>query len=249
MTTILVYKLAALLIGTAVLAVFFLRFGTALASNWLLDALHSRMYQGGDPVWDQVQFLLNRAARRARLPVPELRILKEFAPNAGVFPLGGGKSAVLLTEGLVQALSERELISLLALCIARIRMQDTRRAVWVAAALWPFAYLISLLPEALRWVTEPVLAGLLRLFLRPQRFFRADLQAQALADDPTAYINAMQKCASLARNMPLDAAHVWSAPLWLFSSRARAGEFWRFFPTHPPVEERVEKLLRRLSIA
>ncbi|HSS65244.1 MAG TPA: zinc metalloprotease HtpX, partial [Gammaproteobacteria bacterium] len=157
--------------------------------------------------------VLDTLARRAALPaLPKLYYIPSSVINA--FAVGTRRSAgIAVSDGMFQALSERELCGVLAHEISHIRHNDT----WVmgladlfsrlTAFFSMFGQLILLLyvPVAvfsklqINWlavlalVFAPTVSVLLQLALSRTREYEADLGAAELSGDPEGFASALRK--------------------------------------------------------
>ncbi|MCX7643896.1 MAG: zinc metalloprotease HtpX [Rhodobacteraceae bacterium] len=227
-----------------------LLFAPKVARGLLLRGYRARRLTPRD--WPEGFALLETLAARAGLPrLPELWYVPSSLPNA--FAMGRPEeSAVCLTDGLLRLLHPRELAGVLAHEIAHIAHRD----LWLMGVADAMSRLVSLaswfgqilllvnLPllvtgaVTIPWIVplalifSPTIMAILQLALSRRREFDADLGAARLTGDPEGLASAL---ARLER---------------------RTGRFWEemFLPgrripepsllrTHPPTEERIERLL------
>lgn len=196
---------------------------------------------GHFPVWRQVNERLGELARRERLPVPQLYILPEFAPNALI--LHGRRGVRLaLSEGLLRALTTEELDSVLVLCLAHSRRPRRRLQTWLALQLCPLARLLQSYPLPLQIIFAPWLTILLRFVSPRSGVFHSDAKVGS-REDALTVAAALQKMAVLGRKIPFRQWNFALDSLFLVSPLTLdGGPFWVFL-TQPTVEERRQKLL------
>jgi heat shock protein HtpX len=187
----------------------------------------------------------------AGLPSPPVL---HYAPTplVNAFAVGQRKrSAVALTDGLLRALSMREITGVLAHEIAHIAHGDLRvmnLADYISRLTSLFAFvgqlllLLSLpliltgsaeidLFALLLLVVSPHLALLAQLGLSRVREFDADLEAVRITGDPAGLASALAKIERVSRS--------WRS--WLLPGWGNPEPSW--LRTHPATEERISRLL------
>jgi heat shock protein HtpX len=203
-----------------------------------------------DPVlWDTVENL----AERAGLPMPRVYISPAPAPNAFATGRGPHHSAVCITEGLRQILSDDELEGVIAHELSHIKHRDilisTIAAVVAGAITW-VTYLvfwgggnrrINPLVALLLLILAPISAALIQMAISRSREFEADRLGAGLAGTGRGLAQALQKLETASRRIPLRVPDAQSnmfivAPL-------TGSEMAKLFRTHPPTEERIARLL------
>lgn len=238
--------LALALGGGAVLLVAGVPRGSAAANMLHLGAIP--LDAGRAPWLDrQVAELAGRAGVRP----PALFLLRAPQPNA--MTMGTRDDAALLvTDALLASLDRREVRGVLAHEIAHIQANDVwlaslagsmRRLTGCLALVGGLGLLLALpalalgmigipLPVVLLMLAAPALSGLLQMALARSREFNADRVAAALSGDPRGLASAL---VSLERR-----ARTW----WelMFGYRAAPAQA-RLTDSHPPVRERVGRLL------
>jgi heat shock protein HtpX len=215
---------------------------------------------------DLYNLLENLAVSRG-MAVPKLRLIETPALNAFASGLTEEKAVVTVTRGLVEALDQAELEAVLAHELSHVRHRDIRLLVIAAV----FVGIISVVGEmvfrgmfrvsarrstsrsrrggggnagALVLVALAIigvsyaLAILVRFALSRRREFLADAGAVELTKNPDAMISALRKIEGRS--------HVERAPdevREMFFDNRPSG-FASLFATHPPIEARIEALVR-----
>ena len=216
----------------------------------LLRALRARPV--GRDVAPELHDVLDELCLRAGVAaVPGLYRVWERSPLA--MTVGEGEEAtIVLSDGLIEALSLRELAGILAHEIVHLRNHDlalTRLAIVVAMLtrlITQFGLLlifVSLLLRAvaanglpilplLALVAAPIGVSLLQLALSRAREREADLQAAELTGDPRALAAALAKIRH-AERMLLQGRFRGAVPIRLPA----------LLRTHPATEDRIRRLL------
>jgi len=193
-------------------------------------------------------------AERAGLPPPRVYVSPAAAPNAFATGRSPRHSAVCVTAGLRRMLDDRELAGVIAHELAHIRHRDvliSTIAATVAGAISWVTYLAfwfggddddrnPLVALALL-IFAPLAAALIQMAISRSREFEADRAAAELTGSPRGLARALERLHAAGRRIPLPVPDAQSnlfivAPL---TGRSIA----KLFMTHPPVEERVARLM------
>ena len=202
------------------------------------------------------------------ITTPTLRIADDEALNAFATGLNEKQYSITVTRGLIEALNDQEIESVLGHELTHIRNGDVRMlviAVVIAGALGFFgellfriffqnmfwgggrrssrdegkggagvAIVIALALIALVWILSIVI----RFALSRQREYLADAGSVELTKNPDAMISALRKIEGRGE---IPGAN--SAVMEMCIDNPREG-FSNIFDTHPPVESRVEALVK-----
>jgi heat shock protein HtpX len=249
-------------------------FAIAWFSNqWILDMVSGArpVTRAQEPaLWDMTEALAVSRGMR----MPRLAVIETEARNAFASGLTRDKGAVTVTRGLMQALTPRELRAVVAHELTHIRNGDARLGVvaavfagvisMVGEVMWRgvgrggyrvarrlprsssgnskgkggamLLVLLALAVAALAWV----LSIALRMALSRNREYLADAGAVEMTADPDAMASALQKLAGGREAMEGMPGQV--RALLLHDGANSLGPRW--FATHPPIEARIEALVR-----
>ena len=255
-------------IVSLVIAVGYLFFAQRAASRTAL-----RMAGAHPAVGDEFLMLRNvveEMAIAAGLPVPEVWVINDAAPNAFAAGHRPEKAVVAVTTGLLSSLSRAELKGVVAHEMAHIRNRDiavTTISVVTVSAIMLLADLLirigfyssmgrrsrsndrgatiplALIGFAILIVGLP-LAIVLRAALSRSRESLADATAVELTRDPSGIRSALEKLEADTREIRRMGAGMNS--MWIESPADKAHGPTKFFAgltdTHPPISERIEIL-------
>ncbi len=202
--------------------------------------------------------IVERLASKAGIPMPRLYVVPSPALNAFATGRNPQHAAVAATEGILQAMNESELEGVLAHEISHVLNRDiltSSIAATLAGALTfltRFAYMTPRSgnerrgggnPLALLFViVAPIAAMLIQFAVSRSREYGADASGAALMGDPRPLASALQKLGSASGRIPLEGATPANAHLCIVNPLA-GGWLMALFSTHPPLEERIRRLL------
>jgi heat shock protein HtpX len=260
---------AAGVVVAAVAALGLLALAPYLSERLALTTAH---VQWDHPVIDaHLRPMVERLCGLADLPVPRLAVMPTDIPNAFSAGRSPSRGVVVVTEGLLEDLDEAELEAVVAHELAHIANRDAF-VMTIAAApsmvgrklLWGFALLpftvegpkkifaaiavLYFLPMLfLGWVVY-AFATLLVMSITRYREFVADRGSAILTGAPEQLTSALQKIAGAMPLIPQrDLREVTGMnALFVLPARVEGDGFeadpLRIFPTHPPLERRLERL-------
>jgi len=216
------------------------------AANWVLDWLDAYNVSHSE-AWQNIELRLAILAKKARIALPSLYILPEFSPNAMVLSHGYGRSKyfIVLTEGLINTLTHKELDAVLCLCLAQTQSSFVKQGAVLSFLAYPFCWFLESLPRGFWFFFAPLLRGFLNFLTRPQKILEIDKEAQKLLGSGAELAAALQKIAILSKKMPLRRWSLAFDHLFLVSPLQMQSEALCFFPKQPSIAERREKILAR----
>lgn len=235
-------------------------------SFWFSDRAVLRMYRA--QVVDRSQApelydMVERLARRAELPMPTVAISPQDQPNAFATGRSPEKGVVCFTRGILQTLSKNELEGVTAHELAHIK----HRHMLVSTFAATMAGAVTMLAVVARWgmifaggrngdrnpfallamtIVAPLAAAIVQMAISRQNEFQADRTGARIAGDPRGLAHALQRMDAQAKRVPMDVNPAGASLAIVNPLQARSGRsvpFARFFSTHPPMEERIERLL------
>jgi len=201
-------------------------------------------------------------AQRTGMPMPRLYVSDMMQPNAFATGRSPQHAAVSVTRGILQILDERELRGVLAHELSHVMNRDILVSSVAAGIgmsitfLARFAFFfgddddnpLGLIGVLLAWILAPLAAMIIQMAVSRSREYQADESGALLSEDPDALASALRKLEQASKRVPAPAsvspaeAHMFIVNP--FGGRQTARSFARLFSTHPPTEERVERLAR-----
>ncbi len=236
-------------------------------SYWFSDKLVLARYRA-KPVAEaeapRLHAILDRLCASAGLPKPKLYILPEKAPNAFATGRNPAHAAVAVTAGLLEAMDQDEVEGVIAHELAHIKNRD----ILISSIAATIAGAITVVASMARWgalfggfgdrngrsggsplamlamaIVAPIAALVIQMAVSRSREYAADATGARIAGNPHGLARALEKLSQLNRRIPMDASPA-SSHLFIVMPLS-AGTLSNMFSTHPPVAERIRRLVGR----
>jgi heat shock protein HtpX len=264
--TIIFVALGSLIGGTSgAYVAFFIAFAMNFVSYWFCDKIVLKMYGAKEVSQNEVPELFSvvyNLSQKARIPMPKVYIIEDDSPNAFATGRDPSKGVVAVTRGILRILNRDELEGVLAHEIAHI----TNRDILIQTVAATLAGAITMIANLARFsaffgggrsdddegggnivsviifsIIAAFAAVLIQLAISRSREYLADDGGAHLSGNPLFLANALRKLqAGVARN-PMNDANPATAPLFIVNPFTAKGVL-SLFSTHPPMEERIERL-------
>ncbi len=240
-----------------------LAFGVAMVMNvagyWFSDKIVLRMYRAQEVDRQQAPALfemVDRLRRQAGLPMPKMYVIPSEQPNAFATGRNPAHAAVAVTNGIVRMLPPEELEGVLAHELAHVKNRDiltTSVAATMAAAitlLARFGFFFGgdrdrggAVASLLMLILAPIAAMLIQMAISRAREFAADRDGARIAGNPRALARALARLEQGAAQVPMDASPATAHMFIVNPFTGALSGMRRLFATHPPTEERIQRLL------
>jgi heat shock protein HtpX len=193
------------------------------------------------------------------LPMPKVYIMNDPSPNAFATGRDPTHAAVCATSGILDLMNDDELQGVLAHELGHIKNYDIR----VSMVAFALTSVISLLADVMLRLTffgggdreednqvflilgivaailAPIIATLIQLAISRQREYLADATGALTTRYPEALASALEKIektGSVAKVQNTSTAHLF------FVNPLKAHSLSNLFSTHPPIDQRIERL-------
>lgn len=203
----------------------------------------------------RLQKIVERLSHMADLPTPEVYIIPDDNMNA--FATGRNKyhARVAATRGLLDKLNDTELEGVMAHELAHIGNKDILISSVVAVMAGIITHLIHIFATSrgdgenrvnplvgiLVMLFAPFIGLMIQMAVSRSREFQADAGAAKITNNPQGLISALEKIHQ-NNTEPMIHADESMAHMYIANPFSGVSGISRYFMTHPPVEERVEKL-------
>lgn len=226
-------------------------------SYWFSDKIVLKMYRAsevGPREAPELFEMVDRLRQRAELPMPKVYVIPSDQPNAFATGRNPEHSAVAVTNGIVRLLSPTELEGVIAHELAHIKNRDiltSSIAATMASAITMITRFAMFfgggdrdrnpIVSILMLIFAPIAAMLIQMAISRAREFVADRDGAIIAGNPRALANALARLQQGAERIPMQAGSEASAHMFIVNPFF--GGMGKLFSTHPPMEERIERLL------
>lgn len=247
-----------------VLSVVF-NFGTYFFS----DKLALSMYRAQPVTREQLPRayqVVERLSAKQGLPMPKIYVIPSDSPNAFATGRNPKHASVAVTNGILQLLDDEELEGVLAHELGHVRNRDILTSS-IAATL---AGAITMVARMGYWasffggyggrdergrsggglgglfmiILAPIAASLIQLAISRSREYEADATGARETGNPYALARALQKLDDYSRRIPMQASPT-TAHLFIVAPLLGSGGIGNLFSTHPPIKERIRRLIGR----
>jgi len=238
-------------------------------SYFFSDKLALAMYRAQPATREdlpRVYQVVERMTQHIGLPMPKIYVLPTESPNAFATGRNPQHASVAVTHGILQLLDDEELEGVLAHELGHVRNRDiltSSIAATLAGAITMVArmgYWASLfgggggggrdrrggggLSGLLMIIVAPIAASLIQLAISRSREYEADATGAAVTGNPYALARALQKLDEYSKRIPMQASPS-TAHLFIVAPLLGSGGFGSLFSTHPPMKERIQRLIGR----
>jgi len=250
----------------------YMAFFMALLMNfigyWFSDKIALKMSGAQEVTVDQAPDLhrtVERLSAQAGLPKPRVYVMPQETPNAFATGRNPEHAAVAVTEGIMRLLKPEELDGVLAHELAHIKNRDiliSSVAAVMAGAISHLAYMAqwgamfgmgrsddedggggggNMIAVILMAIIGPMAAMLIQMAISRSREFAADATGAKIIHAGRPLANALLKLEGYNKQLPM---HVNPATAQMYIvNPLTAGGITKLFSTHPPIQERVDRLM------
>jgi len=245
---------------------------TNFFSYFYSDKMALAMYRAQPATREQlprVYQVVERMTGRMNIPMPRIYVIPDDSPNAFATGRNPNHAAVAVTRGILNLLNDEELEGVLAHELGHVRNRDILTSS-VAATL---AGAITMLASFARWgmifggmgggdrrergggggigalfmiILAPIAATLIQLAISRSREYEADATGAHITGNPYALASALEKLDAYSKRLPLQASAS-TAHLFIVAPLISSGGIASLFATHPPIKDRIARLLGRPS--
>ena len=245
------------MIAMLVLAVVFNLYAYFFSKKGALRANKARIVTEAEE--PRLYAIVRRISEKAGVPMPEVGVSELAMPNAFATGRNPKNAAVVATRGILGLLSDDELEGVIAHEIAHVKNRDilvmsvasTMAAVLSFLGRWAIWMAISsrernmymIIIAVVVGITIPIAAMLVQLGISRNREYLADETGAKITGNPRALARALQSIESGVRNPSNSYDNASYESMWISNPIAKKSIFRRLFSTHPPMEDRISRLM------
>ncbi len=235
------------------------------ASYWFSDKIVLKMYGAREVAENEAPTLhkmVSILSERAGIPKPKVYIVESSMPNAFATGRNPSHSAVAVTTGIMNLLSEDELFGVLAHEMSHIKHRD----ILIQTVAATMAGAISMIANMAKWgaifggiggdddegganfifilifsIIASIAAMLVQMAISRSREYLADEGGAKLSGNPLYLANALKKLDAGVR-LTQHNVNPATAHMFIVSPLSGGTAVLNLFSTHPPIEERVRRL-------
>ena len=235
-------------------------------SYWFSDKIVLRLYRAQPVEPDQaprLHAIVDRLIARAGIPKPRLFVIPDASPNAFATGRNPGHAVVAATTGLLERMDDEELEGVIAHELAHVQNRD----ILISSIAATIAGAVSMLAHVAQWAMvfgggsreersganplgmlfaiflAPIVAVIVQMAVSRSREFAADATGARLAGSPYGLARALEKLHGYSQRVPMQ-AHPATSHMFIVMPLSGRG-LLTLFSTHPPIEERIRRLLGR----
>ena len=195
------------------------------------------------------------------IPMPKVYIINDPAPNAFATGRNPQHAIVAATTGLLDIMDDRELTSVMAHEMGHVQNYDIRVSMIAFGLVSAIGLLSDIVLRTLFWggnrrennnsnpvilvvgliviILAPIIAAIVQMAISRQREYLADATGAMTTRDSEGMESALEKL--LQYGKPMQKQNSATAQLFI-SNPLKPGFFSRLFSSHPPLEDRIERL-------
>ncbi len=241
-----------------------------VVSYWYSDKIVLTMYRAreiSEAQAPELYGIVQKLSSAAGIPMPRIFFIDSDSPNAFATGRNPRHAVIAVTSGLMQLLTREEIEGVLAHELSHIRNRDILIGT-IAAIL---AGTIMIIARMAQWaamfggmsrdernhgggaigvialaILAPLAAMIIQLAISRSREYLADATAAQVAGSPFGLAKALKKISLASRRVPLAVS---PSTAHMFIINPLSGQsLLSLFSTHPPVEERIKRLVGEHSM-
>ncbi|MBI5807893.1 MAG: zinc metalloprotease HtpX [Ignavibacteriales bacterium] len=241
---------------------FFFSLVMNFGSYWFSDKIVLSMY-GAQQISredaPELYDIVEKLASKAELPMPKVYIMNNPTPNAFATGRNPNNSAVAVTTGIMNLLNKEELEGVISHELTHIKNRDILVSTIAATLVGTITYIVqfamffgggrrsdreesgNIFVDLLLLIIAPIAAMLIQMAISRSREYMADEGGAMISGKPLALASALNKLQHGNEVIPMRNAGQSSAHMFIVNP-LHGGGMMKLFSTHPPIEERIERL-------
>jgi len=192
------------------------------------------------------------------MPMPKVYIIDDPAPNAFATGRDPSHAIVAATSGILEIMDDNELEAVMAHEMGHVKNYDIRLSMIIFGLVSAIGLITDIALRSLFYsddrdnksplamiigvavlILTPLVAAIIQMAISRQREYLADATSAMTTRNPDAMVSALGKLKEFGR--PMKRQNTALAHLFI-SNPLKTGSFNKLFSTHPPIEERINRL-------
>lgn len=212
----------------------------------------------------QLHEMVTGLAQRAGIPKPRVYVIPNETPNAFATGRNPDHAAVAVTQGLMHIMNREQIEGVLAHELAHIKNRDILISSIAAVMAGAISYMAtmaqwamifgggrhdedegggSLLGSIVMMIVAPIAAALIQMAISRSREYLADATGARISGRPEGLASALKRLEEQNRALPMDVNPA-TAQMYIVNPLSAQGVA-NLFSTHPPIQERIRRLMGR----
>ena len=236
---------------------FILAIAINFISFWYSDKIVLRIYRAKPSQDAKLNQMVKKLSQEARIPTPRVFIVPSKTPNAFATGRNPKHAALAVTEGL-SSLTDEEKEGVLSHEMGHIANRDILVSTVAATLAGAISYIAqigyfsmygggdergagSIIGLILIVIFAPLAALMIRMAISRSAEYKADRYGAVLTKNPKGLASALRKISEMVKHQPMAGSSA-TSHLWIVNP-FREGWFTGMFSTHPPMEQRIRRLM------
>ena len=199
------------------------------------------------------------------MQTPKVYIIEDAAPNAFATGRDPQHAIVAATTGLIDMMSDSELEAVMAHEMGHVKNYDIRVSMITFGLVSAIGFLTDIVLRMMFYggdrdsedkspvmmiigiivlILAPIVAVVVQMAVSRQREYLADATSAMTTRNPDAMISALEKLKTNGR--PMKRQNTASAHLYI-TNPLKPGFFAKLFSTHPPLDDRIDRLRKNAN--
>lgn len=237
-----------------------MNFGSYWFSSKIVLAMY-RAQEVSQKDFPQLYDIVEKLSMKAGLPMPKVYVMDNPTPNAFATGRNPENGAVAVTTGIMNILNREELEGVIAHELAHIKNRDILVSTIAATLVGTITFVARMAGYAAMFgghskdddrggnifyelallIVAPIAAVLIQLAISRSREYLADEGGSQISGKPLGLASALSKLSKANEMLPMPNAGTSSAHLFIVNPLS-GKSLMKLFSTHPPIEERIERL-------
>ncbi len=232
-------------------------------SYWFSDKIVLKMYRAKEVTREQYPQLydsVENLSMKAELPMPKVYVMENPTPNAFATGRNPQHSAVAVTTGILSLLKRDELEGVISHELTHVKNRDILVGTIAATLVGTITFIARMAGWAAMFsggrdskdrgnvfsdlaliIIAPIAAMLIQMAISRSREYMADDGGAKISGNPLALASALNKLQHGNEVIPMRNAGTSSAHMFIVNPLS-GKSLMKLFSTHPPIEERIERL-------